>query len=109
MQAMRQSLSGTAWTWIEATRAEMKSTTRVTRVASVKYESDYSLRIRWTNERSMCVDLREQVFRLRGMRSLRNKGTFARASRGDGGHAVVWPGNIDMGADRLWEIAVGQS
>jgi HTH-type transcriptional regulator/antitoxin HigA len=81
------------------------SQTRAIRAASVKYESDYSLRILWTNGRSMRVDLRERVFRLRGMRSIRNKEMFARARRGEGGHSIVWPGNMDMGADRLWEIA----
>jgi Protein of unknown function (DUF2442)/Helix-turn-helix len=79
------------------------------RIANVKYKGDYMLRLRWANDKALTVDLREPVFRLKGMRPLRDTATFALAGVGEGGHSVVWPGEIDMGAARLFEMALEQS
>jgi Protein of unknown function (DUF2442) len=87
----------------------MMSETKAVRISSVKYADEYSLRLRWVNGKTMSVDLQEPVNRLKGMRPLRNKAVFARASKGEGGHSVVWPGDIDMGADRLWEMTLEQN
>ena len=84
------------------------SYTRAVRIASVKYVGDYKLRIRWANGKTMPVDLQEAIFRVRGMSPLRTKEVFAEADKGDGGHSIVWPGEIDMGADRLWEMTLEQ-
>jgi hypothetical protein len=43
------------------------------------------------------------------MRPLRDQAVFERAAKGEGGHSVVWPGTIDMGADRLWEMSLEQN
>jgi hypothetical protein len=40
---------------------------------------------------------------------LRDETAFARAAKGEGGHSIVWPGEIDMGADRLWEMSLEQN
>lgn len=85
------------------------SDTKAIRIAGVKYTSEYVLRLRWVNGKTMAVDLREPVHRLKGMRQLRDQAVFARATKGEGGHSVVWPGEIDMGADRLWEMALEQN
>ncbi len=79
---------------------------RVENVASV---GEYSLRLRWTNGMAFKVDLREPVFRLKGLRPLRDPAVFARASVGEGGHSVAWPGDLDMGAQRLLEMALEQN
>ena len=79
------------------------------RIADVKYKGDYTLRLRWANDKALTVDLREPVFRLKGMRSLRDTAAFALAGVGEGGHSVVWPGEIDMGAARLLEMALVQN
>ena len=84
------------------------SETKAIRIASVKYVSGYSLRLRWVNGTVTVVDLREPVFRLKGLRSLRDELVFAGAKKGEGGHSVIWPGDLDMGADRLWEMALEQ-
>jgi hypothetical protein len=75
----------------------------------VKYEGDYNLRICWVSGKTMSVDLQGPVSRLKGIRSLRDKEVFAQAAKGEGGHSVVWPGEIDMGADRLWEMTLEQN
>ena len=85
------------------------SDTKAVRIASVKYTSDYTLRIRWVNGKTLPVDLQEPIFRIKGMSSLRSKEACAEADKGEGGHSIVWPGEIDMGADRLWEMTLEQS
>jgi len=85
------------------------SETKAVRISSVKYADEYSLRLRWVNGKTMSVDLQVPVNGLKGMRPLRNKTIFAQASKGEGGHSVVWPGDIDMGADRLWEMTLEQN
>lgn len=85
------------------------SETKAVRISSVKYADEYSLRLRWVNGKTMSVDLQEPVNRLKGMRPLRNKAVFAQANKGEGGHSIVWPGDIDMGADRLWEMTLEQN
>ena len=47
------------------------------RIADVKYKGDYTLRLRWANDKALTVDLREPVFRLKGMRTLRDTAAFA--------------------------------
>ena len=85
------------------------SETKAVRISSVKYADEYSLRLRWVNGKTMSVDLQEPVNRLKGMRPLRNKAVFAQANKGEGGHSIVWPRDIDMGADRLWEMTLEQN
>ncbi len=83
--------------------------TKAIRVAGVKHAGEYKLRLRWVSGKTMIVDLSEPVHRLKGLRPLRNLAVFARAAKGEGGHSVVWPSEIDMGADRLWEMSLEQN
>lgn len=82
---------------------------KAVRIADVKHVGEYSLRVRWANGKALTVDLRKLTHRLKGMRPLRNAIVFARASVGEGGHRVVWPGDIDVGAARLFELALEQN
>jgi hypothetical protein len=70
---------------------------------------DFTLRIRWANGREWGVSLHEPVFRLKGLRPLRDSAVFARAAVGEGGHSIAWPGGQDMGADRVWEMSLEQN
>lgn len=85
------------------------SDTKAIRIASVKHAGQYQLRLRWVSGKTMVVDLSEPVQRLKGLRPLRNASVFAHAAKGQGGHAVVWPGEVDMGAARLWEMSLEQN
>jgi hypothetical protein len=80
-----------------------------TRIEQVKYAGNYTLRLRWSKDKVLTVDLREPVFRLKGLRPLRDTTVFALAGVGEGGYSVVWPGEIDMGAARLLEMALEQN
>src|SRR5208282_1362817 len=84
------------------------SETKAVRIAGVKYIDQYTLRVRWVNGTVTPVDLREPVHRLKGLKFLRDVRVFALAKKGEGGHSVVWSGDLDMGADRLWEMALEQ-
>jgi Protein of unknown function (DUF2442)/Helix-turn-helix len=80
------------------------------RIANVKYAgTGLRLIVRWTNNQEMTVNLEEPVSRLKGLRPLRTQAVFARAAVGEDGYSVTWPGDIDMGADRLWEMALEQN
>jgi hypothetical protein len=83
--------------------------TKAIRIASVKHAGEYKLRLRWVSGKTMVVDLSEPVHRLKGLRPLRDESVFARAAKGEGGHSIVWPDEIDMGADRLWELSLEQN
>lgn len=83
--------------------------TKAIRISSVKSMGEYKLRLRWVNGKTTTVDLSEPVQRLKGMRPLRDASAFARVAKGEGGHSIEWPGKINMGADRLWEMSLEQS
>jgi hypothetical protein len=78
------------------------------RVARVKPAGEYTLRVRWVNGKELPVDLRDTVHRVKGLRKLRDPVLFASAVVGEGGHSVVWPGDLDIGAARLLEIGLEQ-
>lgn len=84
------------------------SESKAIRIASVKFVSGYTLRLRWVNGTVTPVDLREPVRRLKGLKSLQDETVFASVKKGEGGHSIIWPGDLDMGADRLWEMAFEQ-
>ncbi len=83
--------------------------TKAIRIAGVKYADEHRLRLRWVNGKTTLVDLSVPVHRLKGLRPLRDQAVFARATKGEGGHSVVWPGEIDMGVDRLWAMSLEQN
>lgn len=78
------------------------------RITAVEHVGEYRLRLRWA-DKTLTVDLREPVFRLKGLRPLRDTAVFARATVGEGGYSVAWPDDLDMGAGRLLEMALEQN
>ena len=79
------------------------------RIAGVKLVRDYLLAVSFMSRKTFKVDLRDFVHRLKGLRPLRDPAVFARAEVGEGGFSIVWPGDLDVGADRLYEIALEQN
>jgi hypothetical protein len=79
------------------------------RVAAVRCTRDHRLTIRWVGGARSEVDLADFVNRYKGLRPLRSPVHFADVAVGEGGHSVAWPGGLDIGADRLWEMALEQS
>lgn len=87
----------------------MMNETKSARIAAARPSGDYSLRIRWASGATYTVDLKKPVFGLKGLRPLRDSAAFARVEIGEGGHSVCWTGDMDMGADRLWELSLEQN
>ncbi len=61
------------------------------------------LRIAWATGERLEVDLAEPINRLQALAPLRDPAAFARVQVGEWGHSPVWEGEIDLGADRLYE------
>lgn len=80
--------------------------TKAIRIAGVKYTSEYVLRLRWLSGKTMAVDLREPVHRLKGMRLLRIRRSSLAPPRAKMGIAscgpvrLIWA-RIDCGKWRL--------
>ena len=68
---------------------------------SVSALPGHRLTLRWDGAPEAVVDLGVAV-RATPFRALADAGLFARAEVGDWGHSVVWPGEIEIGADTLW-------
>src|SRR5699024_10996443 len=83
--------------------------TKATRIANVDVAGNYLLRVHWVSGAAWIVDLRELVFGLKGLRPLRDATMFAQVTVGEGGHSLVWPNELDVGADRLWELSLQQN
>lgn len=85
------------------------SETKPVRIAGVKSVRDYTLTVAFMNGRALSVNLRDFVHRLKGLRPLRDPAVFARADVGEDGFSLVWPGDLDIGADQLYEMALEQN
>lgn len=85
------------------------SESKPVRIAGVKAVRDYILAISFMSGKTFKVDLRDFVQRLKGLRPLRDPAVFARADVGEGGFSLIWPGDLDVGADRLYELALEQN
>jgi hypothetical protein len=82
---------------------------KVHRITSVKSAGDRAVRLRFDNGKTYTVDLRVLVRHSRGLKALRGASLFARVALGEGGHSITWPGDLDLGADTLWELALEQN
>jgi len=79
------------------------------RIASVEPKDNYTLQLKWQSGRRLPANLAEPIHRLKGLRPLRDPAMFARVEVGEGGHSVVWPGDLEFGAGRLWQLALEQN
>jgi hypothetical protein len=77
-------------------------------IASVRYSKDYKLDVTWSNRRTLTVDFSEPIFRLKGLRPIRDTAAFARAHVGEGGYSVEWSDEIDMAASKILEMGLEQ-
>jgi hypothetical protein len=73
------------------------------RIEAVEVVGPTQLRMAWSTGERLEVDLAEPINRLKALAPLRNPAVFARVQVGEWGHSLVWEGEIDLGADRLYE------
>ena len=78
-------------------------------IRSVKARAPTMLEIVWSTGERLTVDVSRLVKRFKLYAPLRSSALFGRAKADPWGHAVNWPGDIDMGADQLYELAREQA
>ena len=78
-------------------------------IRGVKARAPTTLEIAWSTGEKLTVDVSRLIKRFRLYAPLRNALLFGRARADPSGHAVNWPGEIDMGAHQLYELAREQA
>ncbi|MEP6485225.1 MAG: DUF2442 domain-containing protein [Rudaea sp.] len=68
-----------------------------------------TLEIVWSTGETLSVDVGRLLKRFSMYEPLRNARAFRKARVDGWGHAITWPGDIDMGADALYELARKQA
>jgi len=78
-------------------------------VRAVKAQPPQTLTITWSTGETPPVDVSRLVRRFKLYGPLRDPVHFRKAKVDAWGHAVQWPGDVDMGADQLYEMAREQA
>lgn len=78
-------------------------------IRAVKTKAPATLEIVWSTGETLAVDVSRLVKRFKLYAPLKNAALFGKAKADPWGHAVNWPGDIDMNADRLYELAREQA
>ena len=87
----------------------VRAITRPPLIRSVKSEPPRTLTIEWSTGESLPVDVSRLVRRFRLYAPLKSAAFFRKAKADPWGHAVNWPGDVDMGADQLYELSREQA
>ena len=78
-------------------------------IRAVKAKPPATLEIAWRAGENSTVDVSRLIKRFKLYAPLRNAALFTRAKADPWGHSVNWPGEIDIGADQLYELAREQA
>jgi hypothetical protein len=78
-------------------------------IRTVRAKPTTTLEIAWSTGERLPVDVARLIKRFKLYAPLRNAALFRKAKADPWGHAVNWPGEIDMGADQLYELAREQA
>jgi hypothetical protein len=78
-------------------------------IRSVKARPPAALEITWSTGETRMVDIGRIIKRFKLYAPLKNAGLFGKAKADPWGHAVNWPGDIDMGSDQLYELGREQA
>ena len=78
-------------------------------IRRVKAKAPSTLEILWSTGGTLAVDVSRPIKRFKLYAPLKSAALFAKAKADPWGHAVNWPGDIDMGADQLYELAREQA
>ncbi len=65
----------------------------------------YVLELFWSD--GTCADVSiESLLRKKAYAALKAPGVFAKVAVGEWGHSIVWPGDIELGAESLWRMTL---
>lgn len=78
-------------------------------IRAVKAQPPTTLEITWSTGETLQVNVSRLIQRYKIYASLKTPRVFRKAVADVWGHSVNWPGNVDMGADRLYEMAREQA
>jgi hypothetical protein len=78
-------------------------------IRAVKAKPPATLEIAWSTGETLAVDISRLIKRFKLYAPLKNAALFGKAKADPWGHAVNWPGEIDMSADQLYELAREQA
>lgn len=78
-------------------------------IRAVKAKPPARLEILWSTGERLAVDISRLVKRFKLYAPLKNTALFGKAKADPWGHAVNWPGDIDMDAERLYELGREQA
>lgn len=62
---------------------------------------NHRMQVSWADAPDATIDL-TRTLKAGPFHGLSDQAVFAQVRLGDWGHSVVWPGEIEMGADALW-------
>lgn len=79
------------------------------RIESVRAIGSESLGVVWSTGENLPVDVSRLIRRYKLYAPLREVRLFKKVRADEWGHSVLWPGNIDMSADTLYELARAQA
>ncbi len=78
-------------------------------IRTVSAQAPATLTIEWSTGETLAVDVSRLIKRYKLYAPLREPARFRKAKADAWGHAVLWPGDVDMGADPLYEMAREQA
>jgi hypothetical protein len=78
-------------------------------IRAAKAKAPATLEIVWNTGERLAVGVSRLIKRFKLYAPLKNATLFAKAKADPWGHAVNWPGDIDMSADQLYELARQQA
>jgi DNA-binding XRE family transcriptional regulator len=79
----------------------MNSNDVIRTLADVAVIAPTRLRLTWSDETQVLIDLADMMVKS-PFTALSDPETFAQVAIGDWGHSLVWPQDIEIGADSLW-------
>jgi Protein of unknown function (DUF2442) len=71
-------------------------------ISAVSAKPGGALSLAWSDGTKADVDI-SALLNAAALRPLRDHALFTKVQIGDWGHSLVWPGDIEIGADTLWQ------
>jgi len=78
-------------------------------ITAVQVTGTLSLLITWNTGENLACDLTNTVGRHGALASFADPAVFSQVTVEEWGHGLDWPGGLDMGADRLYQLCREQA
>ena len=82
---------------------------KMPRITSVRTSGQLRLEIDWNTKETLAVDLSTIITHNQAFAPLTEPSFLNQVSIEEWGHGLDWPGGLDMGADRLYDLGREQS